>query len=212
VALDAAVLTLEVGRLAELDEVVLAREALPASLLTHGGSMRPEDSCGEQLVTGAYRWSCKHWASRSRSLYRGRLLSDTSTCRCSPRRRIDRARHAQVGRQRDHLGRVRQVLADGGSSARRVADSTARGRAVGGSTDIVDHVRAGVLVASHVGFDRVPVNSGKVSLKLAVPVKSVSRLFAMLPSRRRTATLANGMPVSPASARPFLLSSMKVFV
>ena len=47
-------------------------------------------------------------------------------------------------------------LADRGGAARRIAGRPAGRGAIGGSADVIHDVRAGVLVAGHIGFHRVP--------------------------------------------------------
>ena len=153
VALDAAILTGNIGLLAELEEIVLAREALPALDATY--PWRINAARGELRTAGRRTIGGGAHAGRIAGRSLNRLAGAVRTGA------IDGARQAQIGRQRDLLGGIGQVLANNRGSARRVAGAwcgAAAGRQclVGRSADVVDYVGAGVFVTGHVRFNGVP--------------------------------------------------------
>ena len=152
-ALDAAVLAGDVGLLAEFEEVVLTWEALPAF---HSARPWVIDASGGELGRAACyrRCSCRRGANTGRVAGEGAILNRLA--RAIRSGAVDRARHAETGRYRDDFGRVGQHVPDRGGAARRITGGTAGRRTIRGAAHVVHHVRAGVLVAGHVGFHRVP--------------------------------------------------------
>src|SRR5579864_5706486 len=122
--------------LAEFQERILSREALPSV----GGSPRSIDATrGSTRTAGA----TGYWAGLNRG------------ARAISRAAVNRARHSQVSRQGDLFCRVRHEVRHRGVAAYHSGGSAA-GRAVGWATRVVHHVRTRALVASRVGFNYVP--------------------------------------------------------
>ena len=119
------------------------------SVVTHGGSMRPVEPSAAVLLPGPF------------------AIDEAGAVRVGA---IHRARDAQVSRQREVFLRVGHELADGRSSAWREAADRTR-RAVGRTARVVHHVDAGVLVASGIGFDHVPVEQREDLVEAGVAVQ-----------------------------------------
>ena len=136
-ALNSAVLAGGIGLFTEFEEIVLAREALPAL----DSDPRRIDAAGGTA-----------WAAGT-AHYRSSRYGGTYAVRCGA---IDRARYAKVHGHRDLFAGVGQILVSGGRTARRVAGRAARRCSVGGTARVVDHVGSGVLVTGNIRFYDIP--------------------------------------------------------
>src|ERR1700730_216136 len=134
---DAAVLADRVRLLAEFEEIVLAREALPRlgenprRIDAAGGTARPPRPTNNRPI-------------RDREPGAVRLVA------------IHRAWHPQVSGHRNLFDCVCLEMTNVGVYAWREAVLPASLCSVGGPTCVVDHVRPRVLVTSHIGFNNVP--------------------------------------------------------
>jgi len=151
---DAAVLAHGVGLLAEFEERVLSRKALPTFAQN---PRRINAACGTAGAAG----TTHNRASRNVGPSAVRIVA------------INGTRYPQGKRHGDLLHGIRQETGDARSSARRCrrrCGSPAR-CTVGGPARVVNHVDAGVLVTGRIRFNNIPTEQREDFVEPGVTVQ-----------------------------------------
>ena len=119
---------------------------------TQGGSMRPVESCGEQVVAPVSSRRCRRWGQHST-----RTIDDRLSCAVGVGEWTLRGRSGWSGRRRSR--RCWQEVADAGVSARRIGRRYGRSStasSISWAAGVVHHVGTGVFITGRIGLDDVP--------------------------------------------------------